>query len=141
MHLIVQSDFHMANPMQDEQQSLYELVGGEETFRRMVDVFYARVEADPDLRPLFPDDLEAGKRWQFLFLSQFFGGPAQYAEERGHPRLRMRHMPFVIDQRARDLWLKHMLAAMDEVGIQEPMHSMMTDYFVRASQHMINKDG
>lgn len=125
--------------MQGDQPTLYELVGGEETFRRLVDVFYAKVEADPLLRPLFPDDLEAGKRWQFLFLSQFFGGPTTYAAERGHPRLRMRHDPFPIDQQARDHWLRHMIDAVDAVGIQEPMRSMMTDYFERASTHMINK--
>lgn len=127
--------------MPSEQQTLYELVGGETTFRQLVEVFYARVEADPDLRPIFPTDLEAGKRAQFLFLSQFFGGPTTYAEERGHPRLRMRHDPFVIDQAARDRWLGHMIAALDEVGIDEPMRGVMVDYFVRASTHMINKDG
>lgn len=127
--------------MQADQQTLYDLVGGEATFRRLVDVFYAKVEADPVLRPMFPADLEAGKQWQFLFLSQFFGGPAAYAEQRGHPRLRMRHEPFPIDQQARDHWLRHMLDAVDAVGIEEPMRSMMTDYFERASTHMINKDG
>ena len=97
-------------------QSVYEFVGGDSTFQKLVDIFYARVEQDPVLRPLFPDDLEPGKRWQFLFLAQFFGGPARYIEERGHPRLRMRHNPFPIDQQARDHWLEHMLAAIDEVG-------------------------
>ena len=126
--------------MQDDQHMLYELVGGEATFRRLVDAFYARVEADPLLRPMFPPDTEAGKRAQFLFLAQFFGGPTTYAEERGHPRLRMRHAPFVIDQEARDHWLRHMLDALDEVGIEEPMRSMMTSYFERASLHMINQD-
>src|SRR5664279_5697123 len=140
MHLIVQTDFQRADPMQGSERTLYELVGGAETFRRLVDTFYAKVEADPDLRPLFPADLEAGKRGQFLFLSQFFGGPSTYAVERGHPRLRMRHAPFVIDQQARDHWLRHMLAALDEVGIEEPMRSTMTDYFERASAFMINTD-
>ncbi len=87
---------------------------------------------------MFPDDLEAGKHWQFLFLTQFFGGPARYAQERGHPRLRMRHMPFPIDRMARDHWLGHMLAAIDEAGIEEPARSTMREYFERASEHMIN---
>lgn len=126
--------------MQGDQRTIYELVGGEATFRRLVDAFYARVEADPVLRPMFPPDMEDGKRAQFLFLSQFFGGPTTYAEERGHPRLRMRHNPFVIDGQARDHWLSHMLAALDDAGIEEPMRSTMTDYFERASLHMINKD-
>ena len=126
--------------MQDEQETLYERVGGAETFRRLVDLFYTKVEADPMLRPMFPADMEEGKHWQFLFLSQFYGGPQTYAEERGHPRLRMRHFPFPIDQAARDHWLSHMLAAIDESGIAEPMRSEMRDYFERASTHMINKD-
>lgn len=126
--------------MQGNQPTLYDLVGGEATFRRLVDVFYAKIEADPVLRPMFPDDLEASKRHQFLFLVQFFGGPATYSEERGHPRLRIRHEPFPIDRQARDHWLRHMIDAMDAVGIDEPMRSMMTDYFERASTHMINKD-
>ncbi len=126
--------------MQDEERSLYELVGGEATFRQLVDGFYARVEADPELRKIFPSDMAEGKEAQFLFLSQFFGGPTTYSQQRGHPRLRMRHMPFVIDQKARDLWLKHMLEALDEVGIEEPMRSTMVDYFDRGSQFMINTE-
>lgn len=118
--------------------SVFEFVGGEPTFRRLVDVFYARVEADEDLRPMFPDDLTPGKHWQYLFLMQFFGGPTQYMDERGHPRLRMRHMPFRIDMRARNAWLGHMLTAIDEVGIQEPARSIMRDYFERGSEFMIN---
>ncbi|MBK8025929.1 MAG: globin [Chloroflexi bacterium] len=121
-----------------EERTIYELVGGEDVFRRLVDAFYARVEQDSVLRPLFPADLEEGKQWQFLFLSQLFGGPQAYAVQRGHPRLKMRHMPFVIDQEARNHWLEHMVAAVDEVGIPEPMRSAMIDYFVRASTHTIN---
>jgi hemoglobin len=121
-----------------QERTIYELAGGEETFRRLVDAFYARVEADPVLRPMFPEDMAEGKRAQFLFLSQFFGGPTTYGAERGHPRLRMRHAPFKVDKQARDHWLSHMLAALDEVGIEEPIRSTMTDYFERASTHMIN---
>ncbi len=124
----------------NEQTTIYTLVGGAETFWRLVDRFYARVEADPYLRPMFPDDLEPGKRWQALFLMQFFGGGQEYSMERGHPRLRMRHMPFAIDSAAQQHWLGHMVAAIDEVGIPEPMRSVMVDYFVRASQHMINRE-
>jgi hemoglobin len=121
------------------ERTIYELVGGEPTFRLLVDLFYRRVEQDPALRALFPEDLTPGKRWQFLFLSQFFGGPQQYAQERGHPRLRMRHMPFPIDHTLRDRWLAHMLSAIDEVNIEEPMRTVMRDYFERASEHMINQ--
>jgi hemoglobin len=126
--------------MSEGERSIYEIIGGDETFRRLVDNFYARVEADEVLRPLFPDDLEPGKHWQYLFLTQFFGGPSRYAGQRGHPRLRMRHFPFAINQKARDRWLTHMLAAIDDVGIDEPARSFMRDYFERASAHMINVD-
>jgi hemoglobin len=124
--------------MENAEVSVYELVGGETTFVHLVQVFYDRIAQDPVLRPMFPADLEAGKRWQKLFLVQFFGGPSDYAEERGHPRLRMRHQPFVIDQTARDHWLHHMLGAMQEVGIVEPAYGIMRDYFKRASTFMIN---
>ena len=121
-------------------QSVYEMVGGDPTFQKLVDIFYARVEQDVVLRPLFPNNLEPGKHWQFLFLTQFFGGPARYQQERGHPRLRMRHNPFPIDQLARDHWLEHMLAAIDEVGIVDPARAEMRDYFERGSTFMINAE-
>ncbi len=120
-------------------ESLYERVGGAPVFKRLVDIFYDRIAADPALRPLFPEDLEPGKRYQFLFLSQYFGGPTDYLAERGHPRLRMRHLPFAIDRRAKDRWLEHMLAAIDSVGIPEPDRSEMRRYFERAAEFMINR--
>lgn len=120
-------------------QTIYQLVGGEETFRRLVDAFYARVEQDALLRPMFPADLEPGKEHQLLFLMQYFGGPTDYGARRGHPRLRMRHAPFPIGPRERDAWLNHMLAAIDEVGIQEPARSAMRSYFENAANAMINQ--
>lgn len=124
--------------MASEEMSIYEYVGGDPTFERLVDEFYARVEQDEVLMRVFPDDLEPGKRWQFLFLTQYFGGPTRYSQERGHPRLRMRHMPFPVNQQARDHWLRHMLAAIDAAGIQEPARTQMRDYFERGSTFMIN---
>lgn len=124
--------------MPREELTVYELIGGEDTLHQLVEIFYARVEKDERLRSMFPDDLEPGKRWQFLFLVQLFGGPMRYADERGHPRLRMRHAPFPIDDEARAAWLTHMLAAIDEVGIQEPARSSMRQYFERAATHMVN---
>ncbi len=119
--------------------SIYEQVGGAETFRRLVDYFYQQVEQDPLLRPMFPDDLEPGKQRQYLFLVQYFGGPADYNRERGHPRLRMRHMPFPIGQAERDAWLGHMLDAVDAVGIDEPARTVMRNYFEQAASAMINQ--
>jgi hemoglobin len=120
-------------------KTVYEIVGGDETFRRLVDAFYARVEQDPILRPLFPDDLTPGKEHQFLFLSQYWGGPARYEAQRGHPRLRMRHFPFAIGQKERDAWVGHMLAAVDEVGIPEPARTQMIEYFERSASFLINQ--
>jgi hemoglobin len=119
-------------------QTIYDQIGGEETFRKLVWAFYARVEDDPVLRPLFPADLEPGKYHQMLFLMQFWGGPAAYDSLRGHPRLRMRHAPFKIGQIERDRWVSHMLGAIDEVSIPEPARSEMREYFERAGTFMIN---
>jgi hemoglobin len=90
---------------------------------------------------MFPDDLGPGREYQALFLIQYFGGPRTYLDVRGHPRLRARHMPFVIDQQARDHWLQHMLDAIDDVGVEEPARSVMRQYFERASEFMINHMG
>ena len=125
--------------MSDNNRSIYDMIGSEEPFRELVESFYAKVEQDTVLRPMFPDDLEDGKYWQFLFLMQYFGGPTRYMEERGHPRLRMRHFPFPINQTARDHWLDHMLTSIDDVGIQEPARSAMRQYFERASTFLINQ--
>jgi hemoglobin len=120
------------------QPSIYELAGGDAPFRRLVDSFYSRVERDPLLRPLFPADLEPGKERQFLFITQYFGGPPRYNELRGHPRLRMRHAPFTIGQPERDAWVGHMLAAIDEAGFAEPARAALREYFERAATFLIN---
>jgi hemoglobin len=121
------------------QQTVFQQIGGFPTFQRLVDEFYNRVENDPELRRIFPPALEAGKQGQLLFLVQYFGGPGTYSQERGHPRLRMRHAPFVIGPRERDLWLKYMLEAIEVVGIAEPARTEMRDYFKRSATFMINK--
>src|SRR5262245_36513879 len=123
----------------NEQPTIYEIAGGDAAFRRLVDSFYARVERDPLLRPLFPADLGPGKERQFLFITQYFGGPGRYNQQRGHPRLRMRHAPFAIGQAERDAWAGHMLAAIDEAGFVEPARGELRDYFGRAATFMINK--
>lgn len=125
--------------MSNETQTIYEQAGGATAFWRLVECFYARIERDPRLRPLFPEDLGPGKEYQYLFLTQYFGGPATYSEQRGHPRLRMRHAPFAIGPRERDAWLEHMLAALDEVAIPEPACSAMRSYFLMAAPAMQNR--
>jgi len=112
---------------------------GDQTFRDLVDAFYRRVAEEPLLRPLFPDDMEESKHIQYLFLIQLFGGPQTYSEERGHPRLRMRHFPFTIGLPERNAWLRCMLEAMDQVRIPDPWAEIMRVYFERASIAMMNK--
>ncbi len=121
-------------------QTTYDAVGGHKTFERLVDAFYRGVEADPPLRELYPEDLVAPREHLALFLVQYFGGPQTYMEVRGHPRLRMRHMPFVIGRPERDAWVKHMSAAVDEVGIAEPYRTEMLRYFADAASFLMNKE-
>jgi hemoglobin len=95
--------------------SVYQAVGGREFFVDLVDGFYAGVSADALLRPLYPEDLTESRRHLTGFLTQYWGGPSTYSDERGHPRLRMRHAPFAIGDAERDAWLRHMLASLDAV--------------------------
>ena len=123
---------------QEQRANLWSAVGGDPTFLVLVEAFYRRVEADPLLRPIFPPDLASGREKQFMFLVQYFGGGQRYSAVHGHPRLRMRHVPFRIDRVARDRWLAHMLAAIDDAGIREPWRSEMRGYFEMASAAMMN---
>lgn len=124
--------------MNDQEISVYDAIGGEPTFKKLVWTFYEKVENDDKLRAIFPEDLEPGKNHQYLFLMQFFGGPTTYNSLRGHPRMRMRHMPYPINRDLRDRWLQYMLEAIDETGIEEPSRSIMRDYFIRGSEFLIN---
>jgi hemoglobin len=120
-------------------KSVYELAGGEQTFRRLVRRFYARVARDPVLRPVYPEeDLSGATERLTLFLVQYWGGPTTYSEQRGHPRLRMRHQPFVIGQAERDAWLGHMNAAVDSLELAPQVRQALLDYFATASTAMIN---
>ncbi|HEY2299703.1 MAG TPA: globin [Jatrophihabitans sp.] len=122
--------------------SLYEAVGGEETFRKLVDTFYAGVAADPVLRALYPEeDLEPASERLRMFLIQYWGGPTTYSERRGHPRLRMRHAPFAINSAARDAWLAHMRMALDSLGLDPPYEAALWDYLVRAADSLRNVPG
>lgn len=122
--------------------NLYQAAGGEDTFVRLVERFYEGVAADPVLRPLYPDEDLAGPRRRLtLFLIQYWGGPATYSEERGHPRLRMRHVPFAIGHRERDAWLSHMTAAVESLGLDRGVRDAFLEYFEAASTAMINRPG
>lgn len=120
--------------------SLFELAGGEPTFRLLVQRFYARVAADPILRRVYPDkDLSGATERLTLFLIQYWGGPSTYSEQRGHPRLRMRHAPFAIGRRERDAWLGHMTAAVESLELAPRVRQALLDYFETASTAMINQ--
>jgi len=119
--------------------SFYEAVGGEEAFTRLVHRFYQEVAADPVLRPVYPtQDLGPAEEHLRLFLIQYWGGPATYNELRGHPRLRMRHVRFHIGETERDLWLKHMRTALDELALPAPLDVQLWDYLVMAAHSLVN---
>ena len=120
-------------------ENFYEAVGGEPTFRKLVDTFYAGVAADPVLRPLYPEaDLGPAADRLRMFLIQYWGGPGTYQEQRGHPRLRMRHAPFTIGPRERDAWLRQMRQAVDSLDLPPDQHRTLWDYLERAAFFMVN---
>jgi hemoglobin len=121
--------------------TFYDAVGGEATFRRLVDKFYEGVATDPLLRPMYPEeDLGPAAERLTLFLVQYWGGPNTYSASRGHPRLRIRHAPFQVDLAARDAWLLHMKTAVDSLGLPEPQRVTLWDYLERAAYFMVNRD-
>jgi hemoglobin len=119
--------------------SFYEAVGGEDTFTRLVHRFYEEVAGDPVLRPVYPaQDLGPAEEHLRLFLIQYWGGPDTYNQLRGHPRLRMRHVRFHIGETERDLWLKHMRTALDELALAAPLDAQLWDYLVMAAHSLVN---
>ncbi|MER5641973.1 globin [Kitasatospora sp. NPDC002227] len=124
------------------EETFYDAVGGEPTFRRLVRRFYQGVAEDELLRPMYPEeDLGPAEERLVLFLMQYWGGPRTYSEERGHPRLRMRHAPFRVDQAAHDAWLKHMRAAVDELQLPAEAQEQLWDYLTYAAASMVNTAG
>lgn len=120
--------------------SLYERVGGTAFFERLVTRFYEGVAGDPPLRALYPEEeLGPAQHRLTLFLAQYWGGPRTYQEERGHPRLRMRHVPFAIDAEQRDRWLTHMRAALAEMDLSEADAVELERYFAFAAESMRNR--
>ncbi len=122
--------------------ALFDRVGGEQFFVDLVGRFYLGVAGDPLLRPLYPDDLSESSQHLALFLMQYWGGPGTYSEQRGHPRLRMRHAPFVIGPGERDAWLRHMLGALlelrEEGRISESDTIELRDYLEMAANSLVN---
>ena len=115
-------------------------IGGEPTFRALVAHFYAAVREDPVLRPMYPaDDWEGAETRLRMFLEQYWGGPTTYSDNRGHPRLRMRHAPFAIDEKARDAWLTHMRAAVDSLELSAEQDATLWGYLEMAARSMQNR--
>lgn len=132
--------------MDADEQLLYERVDGEVFFTRLVDRFYDAVVQDPVLAPLYPpDDIEGARARLTGFLVQFWGGPDTYSQQRGHPRLRMRHAPYVIGEAEREAWFRHMAtavgAAVEAGELSAEDEARMLSYFHRAAQHMVNDPG
>lgn len=121
------------------QDNFYQAVGGRPTFDRLVRKFYAGVASDPVLLALYPEeDLEPAIQRLTGFLIQYWGGPGTYSQERGHPRLRMRHMPFAVNPDQRDRWLRHMRAAVDSLHLPPLQEATLWDYLDRAAHAMVN---
>ena len=121
------------------EMTVFEAVGGAETFKTMVERFYAEVASDPILRRVYPEkDLSGATERLTLFLIQYWGGPNTYSARRGHPRLRLRHQPFAIGQAERDAWLGHMTAAVDSLSLKPDVRKALIDYFDTTSTAMIN---
>lgn len=119
--------------------SVWAQIGGTETFERIARVFYERVREDAVLAPMYPDADWEGAEWRLrAFLEQYWGGPSAYSEQRGHPPLRMRHAPFPVTDEAKDHWLSHMHAALDEAGLESEYDAAFRDYIERAAAAMVN---
>jgi hemoglobin len=119
--------------------SFYDEIGGEETIRTIVHTFYQGVATDPLLRPMYPEeDLGPAEERFFGFLSQYWGGPTTYSEQRGHPRLRMRHAPFAVTPDARDRWLVHFRAGLDAAQLTPEQDAEFWAYVQHAADFMIN---
>lgn len=123
----------------EQEQTFYDEIGGLETFRRIVARFYEGVARDEVLRPMYPEaDLGPAEERFLMFLVQYWGGPTTYSQQRGHPRLRMRHAPFAVDADARDRWLSHFRAALDDAGLTPEQDARFWEYVTHAANFMIN---
>jgi len=119
--------------------TFYEAVGGHDTFVRLVRGFYEGVAGDPVLRAMYPEeDLAPAEARLRMFLEQYWGGPNTYSEQRGHPRLRMRHAPYAVTPQQRDRWLRHMLASVAGLGLDHDQEATLVDYLMRAAYMLVN---
>ncbi|WP_215223058.1 globin domain-containing protein [Echinicola shivajiensis] len=122
----------------NEFQTVYQAIG-EEKIKELTRYFYEGVESNETLRSIYPEELAPAEERLYLFLLQVFGGPTTYSEERGHPRLRMRHLQWAIDDKMRNHWLNNMLNALDRIDVDQNVKELMMSYFVKVANHMINR--
>ncbi len=123
------------------EKSFYELVGGSEFFTKLVDGFYVGVAQDEVLRPMYPEgDLSEARKHLTMFFEQYWGGPKTYQEVRGHPRLRMRHAPFIVNAEARDRWVNHMSVSLAQLEIAPALRDQLWGYLVSAADSLINAE-
>lgn len=120
--------------------TIYEAIGGQAAVDRIVDSLYTHIGQNQTLLPIFPDDLNESARKQRLFLTQFFGGPNLYFQDRGHPMLKRRHMEFEITPERKDAWLACMNIALDEANIEEPYKSAIFERLCMTAIHMVNTE-
>lgn len=127
----------MSSPADEE--TFYDEIGGYPTISKIVDRFYAGVAGDEVLRQIYPEqDLAPAAERFTLFLVQYWGGPTTYSDQRGHPRLRMRHAPFKVNPQARDHWLMHFREGLDEANLTPEQDARFWDYVNHAAQFMVN---
>ena len=123
-----------------DQVNFYEKMGGEKNFRELTKRFYENVSKNAVLKPMYPEgDMEGAEKRLRMFLEQYWGGPSTYSDERGHPRLRMRHQPFYISKVEHDAWLQCMHAALIDLDMPEEMKEELWTYFQYAANSMINQ--
>lgn len=125
-------------PTSDPTRTVYERAGGLDAFHELVERFYAGVEGDEVLRPVYPEDLGPGKIALAEFLAQYWGGPAIYSQKKGHPRLRMRHAGFVVTPEGAARWARHMVDAIKSMDFPEDVKAAMVEYSTSFAPHMVN---
>lgn len=118
--------------------SIYDNLGGADTIRRLVEAFYPKVQENPLLGPLFPDDIYPVMEKQYMFLSQFFGGPSLYSDAYGHPMMRARHLAFPVTPERAEAWLGCMRNALEEIGVEEPLREFVLKRLSGPAFHFVN---
>lgn len=118
--------------------SLYEQLGGAEAIRSLVDAFYPKVQVNPLLGPLFPEDIRPVMEKQYMFLTQFLGGPMLYSDAHGHPMMRARHLPFPITPERAEAWLSCMREALEDIEVEAPLREIVLQRLSGPAFHFVN---